>query len=69
MFYEKAIAAWRDATDMGHIALVKRYFEAVSGFSKPKVISRSPSLPNFLQSLGFFGNDPFYVVLGERNRD
>ena len=69
MFYEKAIAAWRDATDTGHIALVKRYFEAVPGFSKSKVISRPASIPSFLQSLGFFGSDPFYVVLGERNRD
>ena len=67
MFYEKAIAAWRDATDMGHMALVKRYFDAIPGFSEPKVISRPASIPSFLQSLGFLGKDPFYAVLAERN--
>lgn len=66
MFYQKAIAAWRDNSEMGRVELVKRYFKAVPGFSTPEVISRVPSTPAFLQMLGLAGADPFYAVIAER---
>ncbi|MEM8778442.1 MAG: class I SAM-dependent methyltransferase [Cyanobacteria bacterium P01_G01_bin.49] len=67
MFYQKAIAAWRDGTDLSRIQLVKSYFQAISGFSKPEVIRNSPSpLPGFLQMLGMVGADPFYAVISNK---
>ena len=39
MFYEKAVAAWRQNTDYGRQQLVKSYFQAVSGFSEPEVVT------------------------------
>ena len=66
MFYQKAIAAWRDGTDLSRIALVKRYFQSVSGFGEVSVISRPGSVPAFLQTFGLLGSDPFYAVLAQR---
>ncbi|OKH25555.1 SAM-dependent methyltransferase [Hydrococcus rivularis NIES-593] len=66
MFYQKAIAAWRDGTDMSRIELVKRYFRSVPGFSEPEVIARASTMPSFLQMLGMMGADPFYAVLAKR---
>lgn len=39
LFYEKAIAAWRQNTDFGRQQLVKSYFQAVVGFSDPDVVT------------------------------
>jgi SAM-dependent methyltransferase len=66
MFYQKAIAAWRDGTEMSRVKLVKRYFQSVPGFSEPEVIVCQPVIPNFLQMFGFAGADPFYAVLAYR---
>ncbi|WP_013323500.1 class I SAM-dependent methyltransferase [Gloeothece verrucosa] len=66
MFYQKAIAAWRDGTESSRVQLVKSYFQAVSGFSQPEVVVRQPSLPAFLQMFGLAGVDPFYAVIAER---
>lgn len=50
MFYDKAIAAWRDASDYAHVCLVKSYFQAVDGFGEPECVTqvlapRPPALP------------------------
>ena len=66
MFYQKAIAAWRDNSEMGRVELVKRYFQSVAGFSMPEVITYPASIPSFLQMLGMPGGDPFYAVVAEK---
>lgn len=66
MFYQKAITAWRDASEGQRVELVKRYFESVPGFSSPEVITRSSTTPSFLQMLGIGGGDPFYAVIASR---
>ena len=67
MFYQKAIAAWRDGTDTDRVNLVQKYFESVDGFSKPEVIVHQPPLPGFLQMLGLAGGDPFYAVVARKS--
>ncbi|MEL7315534.1 MAG: class I SAM-dependent methyltransferase, partial [Cyanobacteria bacterium J06559_3] len=66
MFYQKAIAAWRDSTEAQRVELVKRYFQSVSGFGTPEVIEKPSTVPPFLQMLGMAGSDPFYAVIAER---
>ena len=66
MFYQKAIAAWREGTEKSRVELVKRYFQSVPGFGEPEVIVRPSSVPSFLQMLGVGGADPFYAVIAER---
>jgi SAM-dependent methyltransferase len=66
MFYQKAIAAWRDGTETSRVELVKRYFQSVTGFSEPEVILRQSSVPSFWQMLGFAGADPFYAVMARK---
>ncbi len=68
MFYQKAIAAWREGTELSRVQLVKGYFQSVSGFRQPKVISRSSSIPSFLQMLGVMGADPFYAVMATKQK-
>ncbi|MDJ0798079.1 MAG: class I SAM-dependent methyltransferase [Calothrix sp. MO_167.B12] len=67
MFYQKAIQVWRDGSENTRVQLVKGYFESVAGFSKPEIIARQSSVPNFLQLLGMGGGDPFYAVVAERD--
>ncbi len=67
MFYQKAIAAWREGSEVSRVALVKRYFEAVPGFGKPEVIARQSQAPAMLQWLGMSGGDPFYAIAARRN--
>jgi SAM-dependent methyltransferase len=67
MFYQKAIAAWRENSDLGRLALVKSYFRAVPGFGEPEAIVRSSTTPGFLQMLGIMGDDPFYGVIGVKS--
>ncbi len=69
MFYQKAIAAWRDGTDLSHIQLVKSYFQSISGFTPPEVISKVDSIPSFLQMLGVTGQDPFYAVIASKSAE
>lgn len=66
MFYQKAIAAWRDGSETRRVNLVKSYFGSVPGFSTAEVIAHSPSVPAILQMLGMPGGDPFYAVIAER---
>lgn len=66
MFYQKAIQAWRDASETGRVELVKSYFHAVPGFSQLEVIARQSTAPSFLQMLGVGGGDPFYAVIASR---
>lgn len=66
MFYQKAIQAWRDGSEKSRVELVKRYFQAIPGFSQPEVIARPSQIPTFLQMLGIGGGDPFYAVIATR---
>lgn len=66
MFYQKAIAAWRDSTEASRVELVKSYFQSVPGFSTPEVVVHQSSVPSFLQMLGVGGGDPFYAVIAQR---
>ena len=67
MFYQKAIAAWRDGTEASRVALVKGYFKSVAGFTPPEVITHSSSIPSFLQILRISGGDPFYAIISNRS--
>jgi SAM-dependent methyltransferase len=66
MFFQKAIAAWRDGTEASRVELVKSYFQSVPGFSLPEVIVHQSTVPSFLQMLGVGGGDPFYAVIAQR---
>jgi SAM-dependent methyltransferase len=66
MFYEKAIAAWRENSESGRVELVKRYFKSVPGFSEPEGMARRSQAPAILQMLGVAGGDPFYAVIATR---
>ena len=66
MFYQKAIAAWRDGTDSDRVNLVRKYFQSVDGFSEPETIVHQSSLPGLLQMLGVAGGDPFYAVVARK---
>lgn len=66
MFYQKAIQAWRDATEPERVELVRHYFQAVPGFSEPEAIAKQGSISGFLQMLGIPGSDPFYAVIAHR---
>ncbi|HHP7229475.1 MAG TPA: class I SAM-dependent methyltransferase [Xenococcaceae cyanobacterium] len=66
MFYQKAIAIWRDNSEAGRVELVKKYFQSISGFSTPRVIANQAAVPGFLQMLGLAGSDPFYAVIAEK---
>lgn len=69
MFYQKAIAAWRDGTDLSRVELVKHYFRSTSGFSDPEVIARSSNMPSFLQMLGIANADPFYAIVAHKRME
>jgi SAM-dependent methyltransferase len=62
MFYQKAIAAWRDGSEASRVELVQRYFESVPGFSPPEIIAHQSQVSPMLQWLGMAG-DPFYAVI------
>ena len=71
MFYQKAIAAWREGSEGDRVQLVKGYFDSVKGanipgFSQPEVIVRKPNLPSFMQMLRIGSGDPFYAVVAYR---
>ena len=66
MFYEKAIAAWRESSEAARVALVKGYFEAIPGFGNIETVIKKPDAPAFLQMMGMGGGDPFYAVIAER---
>lgn len=76
MFYDKAVAAWRDGSDYSRTQLVKQYFQCIDGFTMPEVVKRAPQasqeassnplsfITNLFQSAG---RDPFYAVVAYRN--
>lgn len=66
MFYQKAIAIWRDSTDTERVNLVRNYFQSVDGFTQPEVISHQSAFPGLLQMLGLSGGDPFYAVVAHK---
>ena len=66
MFYQKAIAAWRDGTDTDRVNLVRSYFTAVDGFGKPETVVRQSPVPGLMQMLGLAGGDPFYAVMARK---
>ncbi|MDM9583377.1 MULTISPECIES: class I SAM-dependent methyltransferase [unclassified Nostoc] len=67
MFFEKAIQAWREASEAQRVELVKAYFASVPGFTAAEVIAHKSTLPNILQWLGAVGGDPFYAVIAYRS--
>lgn len=62
MFYQKAVTAWRDATDRQRIFLAKSYFQSTGQFKPPETVIQVPETPTFLKMLGMGANDPFYAV-------
>ena len=62
MFATKAIRAWRERDDEGHIALVTRYFELAGGFAQSTVFRRAGTQGNWLTP----GNDPLYAVSAQK---
>jgi len=67
MFYQKAIAAWRDGTANSRVHLVKKYIKSVPGFSDPELVYHQSSVANsFLQLLGMGSSDPFYAVIANK---
>jgi SAM-dependent methyltransferase len=66
MFYNKAIAAWRDTSDPDRVELVKRYFQSVPEFSSPEVIVHISQVPNIFRLIGAGGGDPFYAVIAQK---
>ncbi|WP_036484747.1 class I SAM-dependent methyltransferase [Myxosarcina sp. GI1] len=66
MFYQKAIAAWRDSTETKRIGLVEQYFRAAPGFSNPETVVHKSSVPSLWQMLGVMGGDPFYAVIASK---
>ena len=67
MFYQKAIAAWREGTDTDRVNLVRKYFQSVDGFTPPEVVVHQPPVAGFLQMLGIAGGDPFYAVIARKS--
>ena len=63
MFYQKAIAAWRDSADTERVNLVRQYFQSVNGFTEPEIVVHQSSMPPILQMMGVGGGDPFYAVI------
>jgi SAM-dependent methyltransferase len=66
MFYNKAIAAWRDASELDRVELVKGYFNSVSGFSTPEAIVHVSQVPEIFRLIGAGGGDPFYAVIARK---
>ena len=46
MFYQKAVAAWRDGTGYSRVQLVKQYFSCISGFTEPEVVTEVGVAPD-----------------------
>ena len=71
LFYEKAIAAWRDGSGYSRSQLVKSYFQAVSGFTQPEAVTEVRCWPPWrLCTIGLFigtwnGTRSVVIVLNE----
>ena len=66
MFYQKAIALWRDGSEACRVALVKRYFESVPGFGNIQTVINVSDAPTILRMMGLGSGDPFYAVTAEK---
>ncbi|MEM9539080.1 MAG: class I SAM-dependent methyltransferase [Cyanobacteria bacterium P01_E01_bin.42] len=67
MFYQKAIAIWRDGTENSRVNLVKNYFQSVPGFGEVEIVTHRSELGGLLQMLGMGGaGDPFYAVIASK---
>lgn len=66
MFYQKAIALWRDGSEASRVELVKRYFESVPGFGNIETVINVSEAPAILKMMGMGGGDPFYAVIAEK---
>jgi SAM-dependent methyltransferase len=66
MFYNKAIAAWRDGSELDRVELVESYFNSVPGFSAPETIVQVSQAPDLFRWLGAGGGDPFYAVIARK---
>jgi SAM-dependent methyltransferase len=69
MFYQKAIAAWRDGTDTERVNLVRKYLQSVDGFSDPEIIVHQSTLPTLIQMMGIGGGDPFYALVAHKSSE
>ena len=77
LYYEKAIAAWRDGSGYSRQQLVASYFQSVEGFTQPEklrevALEGAPAQQNPVKKLwklvfGQVANDPFYAVVAYRN--
>lgn len=70
MFYEKAIATWRDGTAYSRVQLVVQYFQCVEGFTEAQVIRKLGDDDNSILSgiaALLSGSDPFYAVIAYKN--
>lgn len=70
MFYQKAIAAWRDSSEANRVSLVQSYFETVPGFGNIQTVTKQSDMSAFLRTMaqmtGIGGGDPFYAVTAEK---
>jgi SAM-dependent methyltransferase len=66
MFYQKAIARWRDGTESSRVKLVADYFRSVDGFTEPEVITHISDTPEILRWMGIGSGDPFYAVIAHK---
>ena len=66
MFYQKAIALWRDGSEASRVELVKKYFDSVSGFGNIEAVVNISEAPAIMKMMGLGGGDPFYAVIAEK---
>ncbi|PSB40051.1 class I SAM-dependent methyltransferase [Chamaesiphon polymorphus] len=66
MFYNKAIAAWRDGSESDRVELVEGYFKSVPGFTEPEAIVHVSQVPDIFRLIGVGGGDPFYAVIARK---
>ncbi|MEB3292648.1 MAG: methyltransferase domain-containing protein [Synechococcales bacterium] len=67
MFYQKAIAAWRDGSEGDRVNLVRSYFMGIPRFSTPEVIAQPGQVRSpLLRMMGMGMADPFYAVISRR---
>ncbi|MEL6491865.1 MAG: methyltransferase domain-containing protein [Cyanobacteria bacterium J06621_3] len=66
MFYQKAIALWRDGSEASRVALVKKYFDSVPGFGNIETVMNISEAPAIMKMMGLGGGDPFYAVIAEK---
>lgn len=64
MFWEKAIRAWRERDDAGHVALVRAYFAAAGSYTEPELVALPARHPGWLFG---GGGDPVYALIGRRS--